>query len=126
MYVIKVQSSFNAAHNLRGYRGKCEKLHGHNWKVEVEISSAALDKNGMVLDFHVVKKQINRVLVKLDHSYLNSLAYFKKNNPTSEKIAEFIFFELKKLLKKKPCLLQAVWVWETETAAAIFSEKEHA
>ncbi len=124
MYTIKVQSDFSAAHNLRGYRGKCEKLHGHNWKVEVEINSCQLNKLSMVCDFKEVKKKLKKVLTGLDHSYLNELAYFVKNNPTSEKLAEFIYCELKKSFKGKSPSLKKVSVWETRTSHASFSEEE--
>ena len=82
MYSIKVIDEFSAAHNLRGYKGKCENLHGHNWKVEVKIKTDIPDKTGMVLDFRSVKKSLKKILEKLDHKYINDLPYFKKNNPT--------------------------------------------
>jgi len=71
MYKIKVISNFSAAHSLREYKGKCESLHGHNWKVEVIISSRELDRAGMVIDFGELKIIVNRVLEKLDHKHLN-------------------------------------------------------
>lgn len=123
MYVIKIQAYFSAAHNLRGYQGKCEKLHGHNWKVEVEIGARQLDKLGMVCDFKEAKKKLNQVLSDMDHAYLNKLPYFKKNNPTSEKIAEFIYLNLKKLFSRKALILKKVSVWETENSQATFSEE---
>ena len=123
MYSIKVQSHFSAAHNLRGYRGKCEKLHGHNWKVQAEIASQSLDKLSMVYDFKDLKGKLEKVLAKFDHNYLNETPYFKKNNPTSEKIAEFIYHDLKKSIKKN-LTLREVSVWETETSQATFSEKD--
>jgi 6-pyruvoyltetrahydropterin/6-carboxytetrahydropterin synthase len=123
VYAIKVQSDFSAAHNLRGYRGKCERLHGHNWKVEAEIISSRLNNLTMVCDFKEVKKNLKKVLEKLDHTYLNRLPYFKKNNPTSEKLAEFIYYSLKRLIKDKNIILKRVCVWETETQQASFSEE---
>jgi 6-pyruvoyltetrahydropterin/6-carboxytetrahydropterin synthase len=126
MYTIKVQSHFSAAHNLRGYQGKCEKLHGHNWKVEAELAAPELNKLAMVCDFKQIKQKLEKVLKGLDHSHLNRLSYFKKNNPTSEKIAEFIYYRLKRLIKAKGLKLNKVSVWETETSCAIFSEEEYA
>jgi len=123
MYAIKVRASFSAAHNLRGYQGRCERLHGHNWKVEAQIHSRRLNKLSMVCDFKEVKKRLEKVLTPLDHTYLNKLAYFKKNNPTSEKLAEFIFCELKKLIKGKGLILKQVLVWETGTSCAVFSQE---
>ena len=122
MYTIKVESHFNAAHNLRGYQGKCEKLHGHNWKVEVEIQAKKLNKIEMVCDFKIVKKNLESVLRKLDHSYLNKNPFFKKHNPTSERIAEFIYNSLKKSLRSKLFSLKSVSVWETQSCSATYRE----
>ncbi len=122
MYTVKVNLCFSAAHNLRGYKGKCEALHGHNWKVELQVSSPGLDEIGMVCDFKVLKEKLARILKKLDHAYLNKLTYFKKHNPTSERIAEFIYDQLKGQLKGKGLTLKEVAVWETEGSSAIFSE----
>lgn len=122
MYTIFVQSEFSSAHNLRGYQGECEALHGHNWKVRAEIASEKLNKLGMVCDFKELKQKLNRVVSTLDHRYLNKLKFFKKNNPTSEKVAEFIFYQLKKLIKDRNLILHSVSVWESETSSATFSE----
>ena len=118
MYSIKVEGYFSAAHNLRGYKGKCESLHGHNWKVEVELCADVLDKIGMLADFKIIKKQLNAVLEKLDHSYLNKLAYFKKVNPTSENIAKFIYDHL--ALKVEG--LDLVRVWESRGCSATYQK----
>ena len=118
MYEIEVFLNFSAAHRLRGYKGKCENIHGHNWKVGVTVSSDKLDKIGIVADFRDVKKQLKDVLEKLDHKNLNSLAYFKKINPTSENLARFIYEKLKKRLP-----VSSVSVWETDGSKATYSEK---
>ena len=118
MYKIKVESSFSSAHNLRGYKGKCEDLHGHNWKVELVAGRDKLDKIGLVMDFKKLKAILNEFLETLDHKYLNKLPFFTKVNPTSENIAEFIF----KSLKKKIPILLSVTVWENSTSCAIYEE----
>ena len=118
MYKITVESTFSSAHNLRGYRGKCEALHGHNWKVEVSVTKDALDKTGMVLDFKLLKGKLNKILDRLDHRYLNDLTYFKKVNPTSENIAEFIF----KNLRRQIPAVSTVIVWENNTSYATYEE----
>jgi len=118
MYSIKAEGSFSSAHNLRQYRGKCEQLHGHNWKAEVCAASDTLDKSGMLLDFKYLKKQLNALLEKLDHKYLNSLAYFKKVNPTSENIARYIYGGL----KDKVPQIKSVTVWENSTSSATYEE----
>ncbi|MCM8796507.1 MAG: 6-carboxytetrahydropterin synthase QueD [Candidatus Omnitrophica bacterium] len=118
MYSIKVESVFSAAHNLRAYKGKCEELHGHNWKVEVIASRDKLDKTGMLLDFKYLKKKLNVCLEKLDHKYLNRLACFRKVNPTSENIAQYIYSTLKPEIPE----LKSVVVWENSASCAIYEE----
>jgi len=122
MYKIKIVSNFSAAHFLRGYRGKCENLHGHNWKVEVSICSEKLDSCGMVMDFSELKKITSVILDGLDHKHLNELSYFVDTNPSSENIACHIFGELKEKLKGKDCKLEEVNVWETDTSCASYKE----
>ena len=118
MYSIKVETTFSAAHNLRQYKGKCEALHGHNWKVEVILAGDRLDKSGMLMDFHDVKKTLAAVLAEFDHAYLNKIPYFKKVNPTSERISAYIYGSLKKKLP----LLKSVTVWENATCCATYEE----
>ncbi len=122
MYKIKIISNFSAAHFLRGYQGKCENLHGHNWKVEVSISSENLDSCGMLMDFSELKKLTAKVLEELDHKHLNELPYFEKSNPSSENIACHIFNKLKEEFKGKNCKLAKVNVWETDTSCASYKE----
>ena len=118
MYSLKVQGTFSSAHNLRGYKGKCEDLHGHNWVVEIVISSAQLDNIGMVLDFKYLKKKLNVVLDQLDHKYLNKLVFFKKINPTSENMAKYIYHKLKIPIP----WLNSVTVWESSASSATYEE----
>lgn len=116
MYSVRVEGTFSSAHNLREYRGKCETLHGHNWKVVVEVRAEALDACGMVIDFTKMKAALKTELEALDHKYLNELPHFKKVNPTSEHIAEFLFGRLKTAIPG----LYGVTVWESDNAAATF------
>jgi len=118
MYTVKIKSEFCGAHNLRGYEGKCENLHGHNWKVEIEVEKPKLDKIGMVVDFRDVKKALSNILEKLDHKHLNEVPYFKKHNPTSENIAKFIFDSL----DKKISGIVKISIWETDTSCAVYSK----
>jgi 6-pyruvoyltetrahydropterin/6-carboxytetrahydropterin synthase len=117
MYSITVEGNFSSAHNLRGYKGQCEDLHGHNWQVQVRIASDKLDKIGMVMDFRVVKDELNKILDKLDHKYLNKIPYFKKVNPTSEGISKYIY----DCLKPKLSALSSVTVWESENCCATYN-----
>ncbi len=123
MFEISVRMDFSAAHNLRGYQGKCEALHGHNWKVEVALGSADVDKIGMVEDFTVIREKLKEVLSLLDHKYLNTLSYFKKINPTSENIAKFLYGKMKERMKKHELKVVSVKVWETDNCCAVYSEK---
>jgi 6-pyruvoyltetrahydropterin/6-carboxytetrahydropterin synthase len=116
MYSVKVTANFSSAHNLRGYKGKCEKLHGHNWKVEVVAAKEGLDRIGMVLDFKMMKMKLKAVLDRLDHTYLNKIPYFEKVNPTSENIAKYIF----ELLKPRIPSVTSVTVWESENCSATY------
>ncbi len=118
MHSIKIETSFSAAHNLRQYKGKCEALHGHNWKIEVVLASETLNKGGMVMDFHDVKKVVAAALAPFDHAYLNKLPYFRKVNPTSEHISAYIYRSLKKKLPQ----LASVTVWENATCSATYEE----
>jgi len=118
MYSVKVELSFSAAHNLREYKGKCESLHGHNWKIEVLACAGQLDKAGMLLDFKHLRSQLSEVLAELDHTYLNELEYFKQVNPTSENLAKYIYDRLKKNVTE----LKAVTVWENSTSCATYEE----
>ena len=118
MYKVRVEGVFSSAHNLRGYKGKCEALHGHNWKVEVVVSSEKLDKIGMLMDFKLLKEKLNTILEGLDHKYLNKQKPFDKINPTSENIARYIYDSLKLKIPN----LSSVTVWENNTSSAIYEE----
>jgi len=124
MYEVMVEGSFSAAHNLRGYGKKCEKLHGHNWKVQVGIRGGKLDNTGMLVDFREVRDYLEMIMEKLDHKYLNEISHFKVTNPTSENIARFIYSELKARLKSSRYMVNKVTVWESDTASATYSQEK--
>jgi len=119
MFEIKVAAEFSGAHKLREYQGRCEKLHGHNWKVEVIVSGAKLNKTGLLIDFRKIKSQLKKIIDKLDHKYLNELDYFKKFNPTSENIAKYIYDSLRKRISA----LKSVTVWESSDSSARYYGK---
>ncbi len=121
MYTVKVKLRFSSAHNLRGYKGKCEALHGHNWHVELSASSEDLDKTGMVADFTELKGILKGILERLDHKYLNELDDFKEINPTSENIARFIYERAAE--KLSGINIKEVTVWETDSSAATYSKR---
>ncbi len=111
-FVIRVESRFEAAHNLREYYGKPEPLHGHSWKVEVKIESSELDQESISVDYLKVKKGLDACAKKLDYTYINEVPPFDKINPSSENIAKWFYENLnqKKLLGKSK--LQEVVLWE--------------
>ncbi len=119
MYELVVEKTFAGAHNLRDYDGECEKLHGHNWKVEVTLKAEKLDKLGMVIDFKVVKKKLEDVLSRFDHTYLNELSEFQQENPTTENVSKVIYNNLSGKLPPE-ILVSKVKTWESENCAATY------
>jgi len=119
-YKLSVTDWFSSAHFLRQYKGKCENLHGHNWKVRVSVSGNKLDKTGMLLDFTDMKKYLKQVISYLDHKLLNEIEPFDKINPTAENIAAFIF-EKMKVAETETAKICEVEVWESRTSSAIIS-----
>lgn len=121
-YVLKVVLDFAAAHSLRNYGGACSRLHGHNWKVEVEVTASALDEAGMGVDFKVIRAAARQVSEQLDHRYLNELESFQEINPTAENIATFFFKEIGAFLNNDRVQVSAVTIWETERACVRYTE----
>ena len=121
MFELIVETDFSAAHNLREYQGQCEKLHGHNWKVQVILKSEKLDKLGMVMDFRDVKKVIGEILDRFDHAYLNELADFKVLNPTTENLSKILYDELGNALPSGVKVIK-VTTWESERCGASYTE----
>jgi len=121
-YTLRVETEFAAAHLLRGYEGNCARLHGHNWKVEVEMEGEKLDSVGMLIDFKTIKRAAKQVADRLDHQYLNEIAPFDKINPTAENIAAWFFTEVGKLLNTPTARVTAVTVWETDRAAVTYRD----
>lgn len=120
MYEITVISHFSGAHRLRYLHGKCEELHGHNWKVEVSVVSSRVGKDGLVIDFGILKQKLDKVLKSLDHTYLNDLPLFLGTEPSSEMIAKYIFDRMKTELKGHSVTLKRVAAWESETSSATY------
>lgn len=122
MYDLMIESQFSSAHRLRGYKGKCEALHGHNWRVQITVSSDNLNEIGIVVDFHELKDIAGEVISSLDHSFLNEVFPFTEINPSSENIAKWIFDSMKKKIDSKLCNISSVTVWENETSSATYYE----
>ncbi len=122
-YTMKVVTDFAAAHYLRGYDGPCSRLHGHNWKVEVEACANELDEIGMGLDFAVLKSATKALLADMDHYNLNDMAPFDEINPTAENIAAHLFRALSERLNDQRVRISRVTIWETERACVSYSEE---
>jgi 6-pyruvoyltetrahydropterin/6-carboxytetrahydropterin synthase len=122
MYEVSVDETFAAAHNLRGYKGKCEDLHGHNYKVRVTLAGPEVDSTGLLYDFVHLKQVIQSIIRSLDHKYLNELAPFDVLNPSAENLARHIYNEMLKQLHQVPngAGVSSITVWETETTAATY------
>jgi len=113
MYKISIEQHFDAAHALRGYKGKCEALHGHRFRVVVKVKASQLDDIGLAYDFIELKGKLNAILDRFDHTCLNDVPPFDKINPSSENIASTVYDEMKSALKEAPVTLDSVEVWES-------------
>lgn len=118
MFEICVQHTFAAGHALRNYRGKCENVHGHNYRVEVCMAGDELDEIGLLYDFSELKKRLRATSEYFDHQFINDLKPFDHINPSAENIAKFFYEELRKELGPVP--IAYVKVWETDTACAVY------
>ncbi|MCI0504965.1 MAG: 6-carboxytetrahydropterin synthase QueD [Gammaproteobacteria bacterium] len=124
-YKLKIVTDFASAHTLRDYPGACSRMHGHNWKVEVEVLATALDKTGMGIDFKEIKKATKQVTSELDHRYLNEIKPFDEINPTAENIAAYIFKGVSELINNGRVRITTVTLWETERACVTYSEHQN-
>ncbi|MBN2627172.1 MAG: 6-carboxytetrahydropterin synthase QueD [Spirochaetales bacterium] len=118
MYSVRVEAGFAAAHYLVNYHGKCENLHGHNYKAFLHLEGEELDEGGMLCDFGILKKALRSVAGTLDHTNLNDHPYFADGRPSAEKIARYIFEETEKLIA--PLVPARVDVFETDTSRATY------
>ena len=122
MFELKIISQFAAAHQLREFHGKCEQLHGHNWKVEVYVKGEKLGEDGLLLDFGVIKENTKKALRELDHKFLNDLPFFTETNPSSENIAQYLYDYLSTRLNNENVRVSRVAAWESDTACATYME----
>ena len=122
MYEVSVDETFAAGHALRGYKGKCENVHGHNYKVRVTLQGKELDSTGLLYDFVHLKQVIQGVIRSLDHHYLNELPPFDILNPSAENIARYIFDESSKQIQEAPngAAIASITVWETDVTSATY------
>ena len=124
MFEISVEETFAAGHALRGYHGKCEKVHGHNYKVQVTLEGERLDSAGLLIDFVELKRLLREVVERLDHEFLNDLPPFDDWNPSAENMARYFYEEISKgLAASQPqaaVRLAQVKIWETDTTTASY------
>ena len=121
MYEVTIKKTFSAAHCIKEIGGKCEALHGHNFLVEVSVAAKSLNKEGLLIDFRVLKRWTEEVLDQLDHKFLNELDYFKKRNPSSEQIAQYLYDRIDERARQEKVHLSRVTVWESENSCAAYS-----
>ncbi len=119
MYQLTVLGHFAAAHSLRHFKGQCEALHGHNWKVEVVVKGTKLDKADLLMDFGELKGLMNKALDRLDHHHLNEVEPFDKLNPSSEQIAKYLFETIAAGLPEHVSMY-SVSAWESHNAKATY------
>jgi 6-pyruvoyltetrahydropterin/6-carboxytetrahydropterin synthase len=122
MFEVSVEESFAAGHALRGYKGKCENTHGHNYKVRLTLEGPALDQVGLLCDFVHVKRVMRAVIESLDHKYLNDMAPFDTVNPSAENIAKYFYEQTVAQMREHAngARISSVTVWETDTTAAVY------
>jgi len=121
MFEVTVQQTFAAGHSLRNYKGKCENVHGHNYKVDVTFRGENLDATGLLVDFVEVKRLMKKVVEYLDHRYINELKPFDEINPSAENMAKFFYDEIAAGLKEGGAAkIGEVKVWETDITAAVY------
>ncbi len=120
MFQVSVEETFSSGHALRGYKGKCENPHGHNYRVQVTLEGPQLDGIGLLVDFTHLKDVMRTVIKRLDHQFLNDLEPFTKINPSAENMAKYFFDEVSGKLENLPlgARITNVVIWETDTAMA--------
>jgi len=121
MFEISVEESFAAGHSLRNYRGKCEKVHGHNYKVRVTLEGETLNEAGLLVDFTELKRVLHSVIERLDHEFLNDIPPFDKLNPSAENMSKYFHDEIGKgLAAQEGVRVASVRIWETDTSVATY------
>lgn len=122
MYVLTIEDHFASAHQLRGYKGKCENIHGHNWKVVLNVRGGKLNDIGLLIDFQDLKAILKKITNYLDHVNINEIEPFDRINPSSENIAEYIAVRAQKELDSisSGIAVESVTVWESETSRCTF------
>jgi 6-pyruvoyltetrahydropterin/6-carboxytetrahydropterin synthase len=125
MFEVSVEATFAAGHALRNYRGKCENVHGHNYKVQITVRGGELDAAGLLVDFVELKRALNEVVDRLDHRFLNDVPPFDVLNPSAENMARYFHEEVSRGLSVRPGVgVSEVRIWETDTSCATYRSPE--
>ncbi|PYU97539.1 MAG: 6-carboxytetrahydropterin synthase QueD [Acidobacteria bacterium] len=124
MYEVSVEYTFAAGHALRNYKGKCENVHGHNYKVRVTIEGKELNSTGLLVDFVDVRDTIKALVDRLDHRFLNDLPPFDQINPSAENIAKYFCENLEPQVHGQGLRVEAVTVWETDITSATYRPRQ--
>ena len=121
-FEVMIERNFSSAHQLRGYKGKCENLHGHNYKIEIYARGRELDNIGLLVDFTELKRVLRGIIAGIDHQFLNDLEAFQAVNPSAENLAKYFFDQTRRGLRELPegAGITEVIVWETDTSSAIY------
>jgi len=121
MFEVSVERTFAAGHALRNYHGKCENVHGHNYRVQITVQGEQLDANGLLVDFLELKRLTDEVIEYFDHRFINDLVPFDILNPSAENIAKYFYDRVSTgLAKEIPTRISAVKIWETDTSSAVY------
>jgi 6-pyruvoyltetrahydropterin/6-carboxytetrahydropterin synthase len=123
MFLLNVKAHYDAAHFLRNYQGKCEKLHGHRYVVEAGLAFDDVGPGGMAYDFGDAKRHLRAIAGRLDHENINELEPFTEIEPSAENQARWIFERMRELLEERAEHLAYVRVWETPNQYAQYSLK---
>jgi 6-pyruvoyltetrahydropterin/6-carboxytetrahydropterin synthase len=122
MFEVTATMVISASHHLRGYKGKCENVHGHNYRIEATVAAGELDGDGLALDFKVLKEHLDKAAGKFDHTDLNQHEEFRQVNPSSENLARVVFTGLRASMRDLPVSVVCVRVWESEGSYVTYSE----
>jgi 6-pyruvoyltetrahydropterin/6-carboxytetrahydropterin synthase len=120
MFEVSVECSFAAGHALRGYKGKCENVHGHNYRVKVTVAGEKLNSIGLLVDFADLRATVKELVESFDHRFLNDLEPFKELNPSAENMACYLGIELARKIQGREVSVHSVTVWETDTTSATY------
>ena len=122
MFQVSVEETFSSGHALRGYKGKCENVHGHNYRVQVTLAGPQLDSIGLLVDFTELKRVVRGIIAEIDHQFLNDLEPFKTVNPSAENLAKYFYDETTRQLNSMPdgARITGITIWETDTTSATY------